>query len=134
MTLSQALFTHISSIAAVADQVESRVYSVEAPRPAADVYYQDVIVISFEGATIESLSEPVNRVADFSVIAVSQDHLHAVELAETICREMHGYAGTMGGVGGVKVVDCTASEGPEDYDSEHKLFARTVALRVTYEF
>jgi chemotaxis response regulator CheB len=134
MTISEALFTHIAALADVVSYVSTRVYAVEAPRPAASVTYEDVVVIAFEGATEDGLSTPRNRTAEFTIAIVSLSHLRAAQLAESICRSMHGINGTMGGTGGVAVVDCVASEGPEDFDSEHLLYARSVALRLTYEF
>ena len=136
MTLSQALFTHVAGLANVVAVASDRVYAVDAPRPSSvSAPYEDVVVISFEGAEHDSLNnEPCNRIANYVITVVSKSHLRAVELAESIVRSLYGYRGTMGGVGGVAVVDIEATETPEDFDPEHSLFARNISLRITYEF
>jgi hypothetical protein len=135
MTLSEALYSHVSGITAVEATAEDRVYAVNAPAPVdATAEFPDVVVISFEGATITSLSTPVTRESNFTVTVVSRQHLRAAETAEAIVRDLHGYAGTMGGSSGVNIIDTEADEGPEDFDGEHLLYARSVLLKITHVF
>jgi hypothetical protein len=133
VTLSEALFAKVAAITDLVTIAGTSIYAVEGPRQTTT--YEDAVVISFEGAEIQSFNGDKNdRTADFSLICISKTHLRAVQMAEAIVRAMHGLNGTMGGSGGVKVIDCTAREGPEDYDLESDLFARTVLLTLTYEF
>ena len=127
MTFSQALFTHVSEVAA-----EAQTYALTAPADAAST--GPVVVISFDGAVFTGLSEPDTCEENYTITVVSDDHLEAVTLARALALNFNAFSGVMGGDGGVEVVDIEASEGPEEYDADHSLFARNVSLRVTYEF
>lgn len=127
MTFSEALYFHVTNVAA-----DSRVYAVSAP--AVDAALSTVVVIAFEGATFTGLGAPSTREALYTITVVSLDHAAAVTLSESLAISLVGFSGIMGGAGGVDVIDIDASESPEEFDPEHSLFARNVALRVTYEF
>lgn len=107
-------------------------YAVSAP--AADALAQTVVVIAFEGGAFSGLSVPMTSEDNYTISVVSAIHLEAVTMARAIALDLDSFSGIMGGAEGVEVIDIEASEGPEDYDPEHFLFARNVSLRVTYEF
>lgn len=130
MTLSEALFSHVSALVS-----EARVYAAYSPMPkTADEEFLDVVVLQFNGAVFTAMDEPVNRDATYLVTVVSRDHLRAVQAAELIARDLHGFGGLMGGDDGVKVIDIQAEETAEDFDAEHFLFARSISLLISYEF
>jgi len=129
MTFSEALYSHISQVAAA---YEARVYAVSAP--AADAATSPVVVIAFEGGAFTSMDLPMTSEETYTITAVSANHLEAVTLARTLALDLNAFAGVMGGGGGVDVIKIEAAEGPEDYDIENSLFARNVSLSVTYEF
>jgi len=127
MTLSEGLYSHIAGLIA-----EARVYAAAAPTPAEGEEYLDVVVLQFNGAVFTTMDEPRMRDATYIITAISRNHLNAVETAERIADNLHGFSGVMGG--GVTVVDIQAEELPEDFDAEHKLFGRSISWLIRYEF
>ena len=133
MRIDEALFTHITSNAAVGALVTKRVYPVAMPQKPT---YPAVVFTFVSGVALESIEGSSNLTTSrVQLDCWSTDYSQAKDLARAVRTALQGFRGVMGGGSGVDV-DSVLFEGGDagrdTFDDELKIYGVQQDCMVTF--